>query len=144
MNLGSGEIVEAARMIEVEMREDDMAHVARLEAEPFNLTDCRHLFPEFGTDELEEKAAQSALRIGNVAEAEARIDEHETASGFDEQTVARQMPAADDRFGSVVHELAPERTSRDAVQMMNAHRLAGDSFRAAWTILSAFEESRRE
>lgn len=108
-------------MVEIEMGEHDMPHVAGIEAEPLDLANRRHLFSEVRSNQLEEKAAQAALGMGNVSEAEARVHEDETAGRLDEQAVAREVPATDDRFRPVVHELAAERAGRDAIQMVNAH-----------------------
>src|SRR3954451_262212 len=112
-----GKIVEAARVIEVEVAHDDVAHVARIEAERRDLPHRRHLLAKLGAGEREKDAAQARARRGDVAEAKAGVDEHEGAAGLDEQTMAGETRAQTSR--APVHEVAAERTARDAVEMMN-------------------------
>jgi len=64
---GIREVVQPAGMVEVEVREHDVAHVVRTKAECLDLTHCRHLRPQLGLDERKEELRQSTPRVGDVA-----------------------------------------------------------------------------
>src|SRR3954465_9514118 len=116
---GARKVVEAARMIEVEVRQHDVAYVARVEAEPLDLADRRHLLAEFRSEEREEELAQAFARARAVAQPEAGIDEHQFVCRFDEQAVAGE-PGANPE-SAAVEEGAARGTSRDGVDVMDAH-----------------------
>jgi Domain of unknown function (DUF4383) len=103
------------------MRQHDMANIARIESKSRDLPDRRHLFAQIGTYEGEEKLAQPALGVVNVAQAEARIDEHEPGRGFEQKAVTGQLAAAQKPLRPPVHEPAAERASGDAIEVVNAH-----------------------
>src|SRR3954466_14452093 len=112
-------VVEAAGMIEVEVRQHDVAHVARVEAEPLDLADRRHLLAEFRAHEREEELAQAFARARAVEQPEAGIDEHQFVCRFDEQAVAGEPRAKPE--SAAVEEGAARGTSRDGVDVMDAH-----------------------
>jgi hypothetical protein len=55
-------------VVEVEVREHDVAHVGGLVAQRFDLPHRRHLFAKVGAQQREEKAAQAAARVGHVTQ----------------------------------------------------------------------------
>jgi hypothetical protein len=84
----SGEVRQASRMIEVEVREDDVAHVFALEAERLELGQGGHLSlrrveAHHRTEEWTEPA-----QLAHVVETDARIDERETMPrGLEQQAM---------------------------------------------------------
>jgi hypothetical protein len=114
------EVVEPAGMIEVQVREHDVPHVARVEAELLDLPYRGHLLAQLGLHQEEEEARQPTPRIRDVAQSVAGVDEHQPARRLEEETVRRQPPT--DRVErEAVHEQSAQRTSRDAVEVMHAH-----------------------
>src|SRR5690606_35287492 len=67
------EVVEPSRVIEVEVRENDVAHVARRKTERLDLADRGHLLAEIRLEQGDEEATQPRPRRGNVAQAEAGV-----------------------------------------------------------------------
>jgi hypothetical protein len=55
----------------------------------------------------------------DIAGAEARIDENQTAVGFDEQAVANQMPER--RVACAVEQAPSDRATAPAIQVMDSH-----------------------
>src|SRR5690606_27037155 len=116
---GVREIVQAACAVEVKVRKDDVPDVARIVAQPLELPDRRHFLAQLGAEEKEEEAAQPAPRIGDVAQAEPGVDEHEVRGSLDEQAMAGEAPAQR-KSAAPVHERPAERARGDAVQVMDA------------------------
>src|SRR5690606_28896334 len=108
-------------VIEVEVREDDVANVPRVEAEPLDLAHCGQALHEPRPQEREEEAAEPRARIGHVAKPEAGIDEDQTALGLEQEAMAAQLAAADDRARPPIHQASADRTGGDAAQVVDAH-----------------------
>src|SRR4051812_15204941 len=106
-------------MIEIEMRHDDVAHVARVEAESGDLAEGGELFTEVGVDEREEEPAEPGPRRVHVAKTESRVEQDQTFVGLNEQAVAGEVPAPHETRRARVHEQTSERTGGDAVQMVD-------------------------
>src|SRR5690606_23895720 len=118
---GVREVVEAAGVVEIEVRQHDVTDVARAEAEALDLPHRRHLFAELRAHEPQEHLAQATARIQDVEAAEAGIDQHERIRGLDEDAVTRELAALEERRGAIVHQFAAEWTGRDAIEMVHAH-----------------------
>jgi len=108
-------------MIEVEMRQQDVTHLSRIEAERADLVRGRHLQAEVRTQQGQEEPAQSAARAGDIARSEPGVDEDEPVVAFDEDAVAGQAPAAQYAVGATIHEPSAGGAGGDAVQVMHAH-----------------------
>ena len=65
-------------MVEIEVGHHDVANVARVEAHALDLADRGHLLAEIRCDQAEEEAREPAVRIANVAQAHAGVDEDES------------------------------------------------------------------
>src|SRR5690606_33545844 len=116
-------VVEPARVVEVEVRQHDVTDVARLGAEAPDLPHGRQLLAEVWAHEHQEEAAQPTAGIVHVLQAEAGVDEHEPGRRLEQQTMARELAALEERAAPAVHQPPAERTRRDAVQVMDAHAL---------------------
>jgi hypothetical protein len=121
MHGGVRKVVQPAGMVEVEMREHSMAHVARIEAQALLLAHRGHLLAEFRVEQPEEESAQALLRLRDVAQAEAGVDQHQAGVGLGKQAVARELAAAHERFGAPVHEPAAKRAGGNAIEMVDTH-----------------------
>ena len=92
VHLGVREVAEPARVVEVEMRDEDLPDVRRVVAEGADLRDG-------GLLRVQARAEQPArgsqpARVGDVAGAVARVHQDESVGGLDEQAVRDEVPAA--------------------------------------------------
>lgn len=94
-----GEVREAARVVEVEMREHDVLDVARVVPELTDLVDRGEGRFETGAGGLPEDRAEPA-RVGDVTGAEAGVDQKQSAAGDHEQAVGDQRGAAEGCIGA--------------------------------------------
>ena len=110
-----GKVGEPSGVIEVEVRDDDIAHVPPVEAEPFDVGERGLLALEPRAGQAEKKGPEPLSGAANVVRAEARVDEHEAIGTLDEQAVR------DEPFGrESPSERAPrERTHGAAVEVVN-------------------------
>jgi hypothetical protein len=113
-------IIEPARVVEVEMGEDDVADVPGLKAEPLDLSNGGVALPQLGCVERQKKPAQSIGRIAHVAQAITGVDEDERMALL-EQKAVRCETAAKRVLREAVHEDAAEWAGRDAIEMMDSH-----------------------
>ncbi len=112
-------VADAARVIEVEMRQDDMTHILRLKAEIDDLLPGAEPAIELNIIEKPEKARQPA-RVRHILQADAGIHQHQSVRvGFQQQTVAAEVSQR--RAAESVVERAAEGTHTAAVEVMNAH-----------------------
>ncbi len=86
MNLRVGEVGEAADVVDVEVRRDDVADVVASETELLHLAGGGLVDVERRPQQVTRGA--DAGGIGAVLEAEAGVDEHQPVVGLDEQHVA--------------------------------------------------------
>jgi hypothetical protein len=122
MDGGVREILDAAGMVEVEVGHHDMAHVRGGEAERAHLRDGGFLGTELDVVELEEELRQPAVRMIDVAGAEAGIDQDQPSIAFDQQAMAHEVSQR--TVAGAVEQSAAGRAAGSAVKMMNAHRPA--------------------
>lgn len=108
-------------MVEVEVREDDVANVSRIEPQATHLSYGGHLFSEVRPQQLEEEPTQAPFWLTDVPGAQARIEQNQPVVRFHQHTVAGEVTAANDRLGSIIHPLAANGTGRDAVEVMKTH-----------------------
>ena len=117
---GVREVAHATRMVEVEVRQDQVAHVGRGEAEAADLRKrCLGLI-ERGAHAHQEQATEALDRTGDIARAQPRVDEDEAVIGLDEQAVADE-PGSPQQAGMPVHEPAAGGTHRPAVEVVDPH-----------------------
>ncbi len=117
VDLGAREVRQPARVVDVEVGEDDVADVSRVEACGLDLGEGDLAGLKLRAGEGEERTGELSWVL-QVPGPEAGIDEHEAIGGLDEQHVAddpsRLKPAA------VAIDQAPApRTHRPAVQMVD-------------------------
>jgi hypothetical protein len=115
-------------VIEVEMREDDVAHVSGREPERLDLPHRRELDAKVRIEEPEKEPAEPLGGCGDIAEPVPGIDEHEPDIGLHEHAPACELAAKARR--AAVHQAAPERARGDAVEMMNSHARSASKTRA--------------
>jgi hypothetical protein len=113
-------------MVEIQVREHDVAHVARVVAQARDLADRGQFLAELGPQQEQEESAQAAGRVGDVVQAVAGIDEHQRARRLDQQAVAHQA-AAQRAEAAAVHERAAQRAAGNAIQVVDAHGAAAAS-----------------
>ncbi len=110
------EVAEPAGVVEVEVRDHDVAHVGRLVAERLHLRDRRLGEVQPRADRLHERAAET-LRVGDVAGADPGVDEGQPVRPLHQQAVRHQV---------VGHDAEPGggRAHRGAVEVPDesAHR----------------------
>ncbi len=102
VDLGVGEVRDAARVVDVEMGHDDVANVGALEAEPLDLANRGVFFTEAGSTQRDEPRPEAIVRFDDE-----RVDDH--LSGSEEGA----SPAVD--------EPATERAHRAEVEVMDLH-----------------------
>src|SRR5690554_3724912 len=92
VNAGVGEVLNPARVVEVQVGEHDVAYVARGIAKRLYLVQRRLLHPETDVEQGAEEATETRVGIAHVLNAIAGIDEHQTFVGFNELRSARNNP----------------------------------------------------
>src|SRR3712207_243991 len=110
-------------MVEIEMGEHDVAHVGGREAERLDLADRGLLLAQLDVEHRAHRAGDARLgrpmRVVDVLEAVAGVDEDEAAVGLDQQAVADEM--ALEALAAPVEQPAAERAIGAAIEMMDAH-----------------------
>lgn len=107
MDLGVREIGDAADVVDVEVRDDDVADVLAPEAEPFDLSDRRFLVVEERPEEAAGRA-YAMCRIVAVIQSVSAVDEKQAVVRLDEQHMADQSPST-------------PRMHRSTVEVVNLH-----------------------
>ena len=116
-----GKVREAAGVVEVEVRDQDVAHVLGVEAEAAHVLDGRGGAPRVDAGDGGEGSAEAPRRVAQIVGADAGVDEHEAARGrLDEQAV-RHHVAALEEAAVAVHEAPRDRTHRGAIEVVHAH-----------------------
>ena len=119
VDLGLGEVGQAAGVVEVEVGGDDLADVGGAEAERFELPQRRRPLARLGIHHQAEGAAELTWLAG-VLDPEPGVDEHQPVAGLDRQAVADDVgplqPAA-----LAVDQPPPVRAERPAVEVMHPH-----------------------
>lgn len=109
VDLCPGEVGQATDVVGVEVGQDDMAYVVRVELHPWELTNGRFCGVEDGPDEAA-CGAESRSWVEGVREPEAGVDEHQPAGSLEQEYVADQAA----RGARWPHGAA--------VEMMDVHR----------------------
>ena len=97
MNRCAGEIADASRVVEVEVRRHDVAHVARAVAQIHDLPECGLRDLESWPHRQVEQVSEP-VRLVDVLDAKSGVDEDQSVIALDQQAVAthrgwRQRPA---------------------------------------------------
>jgi hypothetical protein len=119
VHLGTWKVRNSAGMIAVEMRQQEMPHIAG------RITQCLDLLKRrLGRIEprrrLPDPSAPKPLRRCDVVEAKAGIDKRETIIGLDQKAVANHARPLEQAAGAV-HQTPPDRAHGAGVEMMDAH-----------------------
>ncbi|MEH3103643.1 MAG: hypothetical protein PGN12_07025 [Sphingomonas phyllosphaerae] len=122
---GVREVLQPAGMIEVEMRRDDVPHVAGTMAARLDLSDRRVAFVEPDVEHHPpwqgDPGIGAVVRMRDVAQAVTGVDQHQPVRvGFDQQTMTDDPPQG--AKTAPVEQCTVERTVCSAVQMENSHR----------------------
>lgn len=120
VNLGVGKVRQAAGVIEVEVRRDDVADVGGVEAPFADLGYGRLGGFNARANDGPERLAELA-RVARVVEAEAGVDEHQPFSSLDEEAVT-DKPCAGQPAALTGEQTRPARAHRAAVQVVNRAR----------------------
>lgn len=119
VHLRPREIRNATGMIPIEMRQQDVPHIAGPITQSFDLPDCR-----LGQIEprrcLPDPFAPKPQRLRDVVEPDPGIDQCKTVVGLDQQTVTNHPRSLEDAAGAV-HETPPDRAHGAGVEMMDVH-----------------------
>ncbi len=115
-----GKVGQAARVVEVEVGRDDVAHIVRVETERGELRDRRLGAVGLRAHERREDAPELA-RVRRVRAPEARVDQDEAVGALDQQAVADELRAR--QQPSLAGEHArPAGTHRPAVEVVDRTR----------------------
>src|SRR5262245_10745689 len=87
VNLRFGEVGQAACVSEIHMRDDQMAHVADLESEPFDLSCCSLFRIETRASDRHEMASESSLRLGYISQTNSGIDQQQSVVSLYKKTM---------------------------------------------------------
>jgi hypothetical protein len=82
---GLREVTDTADVVEVQVGQDDVLHISRVEAEAFNAGDRRVGVVPIGLEHMPDHSEPA--KIGQVVAAEAGVDEHQSVRRLDEQDV---------------------------------------------------------
>lgn len=121
VDAGSRKVLDAAGMVEVEMGEHDVAHIAGGEAQRLNLPDGRVPLLQADIQDERPQPWQAAASPEDILKAVACVDENETLRCLDQKTVRGNIGI--DALTGAIEEGAAERAVRPTVEMVNAHCL---------------------
>lgn len=114
-----GKVRNAAGVIEIEVREDDVLHIVRRKAERPNLGE-RGLFPrEPWRYHPQPRLAEPRGRL-DITRPEPRIHEQEAARRLDEEHVADHSRSLE-KAAPTVHEPRAHRAERGGIEMVDLH-----------------------
>lgn len=116
-----GKLREAARVVGIQVRDDDVADILGREAEAPDLGRGGLVGVALGTQEEAVVAAEPAAGIGDLRGAQARVDEDQALGRFDEEAVTDE-PSAPEPGPGAVDEPCERRAQRRAVEVMNPQR----------------------
>src|SRR4051812_42608497 len=117
MDLRFGEVRDAAGVIEVEVRGEDVADIGRVMAECLDLPDSRLALLADRRGHGPEWPAE-AIRIGAVAETESGVDQDQLPSGLDQQAVGDDLRCLQQAALAGEQTGAP-RAHRSAVEVLD-------------------------
>ncbi len=107
-------------MVEVQIREHDVPHVARRKAQRLDLPQRGFGLVEPDIEHGRPKAAQPSTRLPDVLQAVAGIDQHESALGLDQQAMRADIRVK--AAAGTIIEGAAQRAVTAAVEVMDTHR----------------------
>ena len=128
MYLGLWKVRHAARMVAIEMRQQQMPYVIGREAERLHLADGRlgRIKPRRG---LPDPFAPEPRRVADVVEPDAGVDQHEAVIALDQQAVTDHPRPLEDA-AAAVHEPLADRAHGAGVEMVDAHDQSSAEFSA--------------
>jgi hypothetical protein len=119
VHLRARKVRNSTGMVAVEMRQQDVPHIAGLITQSFDLLDGR-----LGRIEprrcLPDPFAPKPQRLRDIIESDAGIDKRKTVVGLDQQTVTNHPRSLENAAGAV-HETPPDRAHGAGVEMMDVH-----------------------
>jgi len=107
-------------MIEIEVGQHNMAHIACRKSKLLDLSDRRVLAIELDVIKVDKEGAEAGIRRLNIAQSEAGINENKSLIRFNEQTMAdkvRRQPATE-----AIEERPANRTHTATIEMVNLHK----------------------
>lgn len=119
MDSSVGKILEAAGMIEIEMRQDDVANVARLITHRFDLAERGLAHSETNIEKRVKEFGESWMGLPNILGAISGIDKDETVIRFHKLRSTWNVPEY--ALAKAVKQRAAERAVRTTLKIMNAH-----------------------
>ena len=121
VNLRLGKILQAASVIEIQVRQKNMPDVLRGETQLAYLLHCGEAALELDVVERHEEEAQALAWLQHVAAAKAGIDQHQAVLlGLDQQTMAHQTGGQSRT--EAIEQTSSHRTHAAAVEVMNTHK----------------------
>jgi hypothetical protein len=114
VHLGVGEIREAPRAVEIQVRRHDVMHVLAAKTEPLDLRH-RGLLQREGRRVLRKEATPEATGISDVAGADPGVDQHEPVRRLDDEAMAYH-PRAREEPSLPQNEPLAARAERPAVR----------------------------
>jgi hypothetical protein len=130
VDLGTGEVGQPARVVEVEVGDGDVADVGRVEAQAADLLHGRLTELGLRAKADRERHAETSVRAGDVVSAEAGVDQHEAVPGLDQQAVAAHARAPEAALAG--DQSAPVRAEGAAVEVVNRHPGVSLSHARGW------------
>ncbi len=118
VDLGLGEVGQAAGVVGVEVGGDDLAHVGGVEAEA--LTCSSAVSSIVGLRVHQREDGPELFRVARVLGAEAGVDQDQPVVGLDQQAVA-DAPARLEQAALAVDQPRPAGAERAAVEVVDAH-----------------------
>ncbi|VTP69311.1 Uncharacterised protein [Leclercia adecarboxylata] len=114
-----GEIRQPARMIEIQVRQNNVTDVSHAKTQRLDPGACRERLAALDVIQHPEKARQPGW-LAHVAQSEAGIHQHQpVAIGFNQQAVADQVRMQP--LAKTVVKCAAQRAHTPAVKVMNLH-----------------------
>ena len=86
----TGKIFNAAGVIEVEMSQNDMANVPRIEPEPAHLSDSRLFWPQLNIVEIEKEFGQAPVRVLDISCTKPGVHQDQSGLALDQQAMTNQ------------------------------------------------------
>ena len=110
---GFWEVTQTTRMIDVEVRDENVADVIGGKTEPLHLTESRFIRRKSRSHHPYEGCSQSSRRVLEVIEPDTRVDEDQALFSLDEQAMAGHfgllpLPGPDQRSAVWAHGAAVE------------------------------------
>ncbi len=115
-------------MVEVEVRQEDVADIGRLVTHRLDLADRGLLLAQLDVEHRHHRGSDARPGSADVLEAIAGIDQDEAAARFDDEAVANELALK--ALAAPVEERAAERAIGAAVDVMDVHENGNGAWRA--------------